>query len=762
MADWEEIKRLAADFQKVQLGSTTQRLSERNCIEIVQWLLDKKMIDLIFTIDGKEFLTPAHLIKDIKDELYVSGGRINLVDLAKTIGVDLSHINTHVNTVLKNQKGVHLILGQLIDSNYISKIINEINEKLNQQGQLNVGDLTIQYDLPGDFLQQTLEKNLGKTLQAKQDSNDPKIFYTEMFIAKTVSKLRGALLGLTKPVAVSYIVNNLGINDKLFFNLFDQVSAPGFLTNKLPGAQYVPNTHMKSQNEWIQNFYKQNNYLEYDALGRLGLSDYKTHVKKQFPEENLIYLNSCIISHEILDRLLDDIEDCISSSSILDLSTSLPSIFNDTDIEMIMEKILNAQRSQQIIVLGSWVLSKNFLDQLYDSCKNIANEHAKKSVESGQYQEYQTSLLVAASGRGHKVDEYEEKVDKKEERRKKATVGKSGGGAQGRETKTKSTKKVKGAQVKYSDTEIIDNENKKVLELVTYKDLEAIIGNKLDDEGLSECADDVINYILPKINQEALDIAQTLYTTTVADQTANRRQTHNELQNKLNILIGDIRLFEKGIKCLPPDAQPALYKYLLKSLCTDIVNEILNYLALETNQNVTTDNFNNDQRLKFVNELPAEYKNSLLPLLKSLSESNIDEFMLTVEEALKSCSMIIKKIDKKKDRSTILNHKHKLLEELNKCSDLALVLHLALMVVFTTATQCMLHVSGRHLHQILLFLKQYLVPEHFTEFNTYHDYITIMLSKGSEEENVKEKLKEMIPSIRNIANEYKKPGVEKS
>lgn len=42
------------------------------------------------------------------------------------------------------------------------------------------------------------------------------------------------------------------------------------------------------------------------------------------------------------------------------------------------------------------------------------------------------------------------------------------------------------------------------------------------------------------------------------------------------------------------------------------------------------------------------------------------------------------------------------------------------------------------------------------------DYVSLMLSGGSEEENVREKLKELVPSVRNIANEFKKPQIEKS
>ncbi len=39
MSDWEEIRRLAADFQRAQLAGSAQKLSERNCIEIVTKLI---------------------------------------------------------------------------------------------------------------------------------------------------------------------------------------------------------------------------------------------------------------------------------------------------------------------------------------------------------------------------------------------------------------------------------------------------------------------------------------------------------------------------------------------------------------------------------------------------------------------------------------------------------------------------------------------------------------------------------------------------
>lgn len=48
--------------------------------------------------------------------------------------------------------------------------------------------------------------------------------------------------------------------------------------------------------------------------------------------------------------------------------------------------------------------------------------------------------------------------------------------------------------------------------------------------------------------------------------------------------------------------------------------------------------------------LGQEYKAPLTALIKSTNGTSIEEFLTAAENALQSCSMILKKIDKKKDR----------------------------------------------------------------------------------------------------------------
>lgn len=77
-------------------------------------LIEKGLLEVIFTIDGKEYLTPDQLRREIEDELYVNGGRVNLVELSKILNVDLQKIFPVAEKFAADEPDVSLILGELI------------------------------------------------------------------------------------------------------------------------------------------------------------------------------------------------------------------------------------------------------------------------------------------------------------------------------------------------------------------------------------------------------------------------------------------------------------------------------------------------------------------------------------------------------------------------------------------------------------------------------------------------------------------------
>lgn len=82
--------------------------------------------------------------------------------------------------------------------------------------------------------------------------------------------------------------------------------------------------------------------------------------------------------------------------------------------------------------------------------------------------------------------------------------------------------------------------------------------------------------------------------------------------------------------------------------------------------------------------------------------------------------MIVKKVDKKKDRQLIIQHREKLLEQLQQCSEPALILHLTALILFTTITGCILHASGKFVSQILAFINSSMSDEQNKLLTKYH------------------------------------------
>ncbi|CAH0586918.1 unnamed protein product [Chrysodeixis includens] len=757
--DWDEIKRLAADFQKAQLSSTALRLSERNCIEIVTKLIELKLIDVIFTTDGKEYLTPQQLVKEIKDELYVHGGRINTVDLAKELNVDLSQINNSVSEITRG-KEVQLVSGYLIAHYYLEKVAREVNEKLQLQGQISVGELTLQYDLPAELLQHNvLEKHLGKIIIGKQDPSEPRTFYTEEYITRTKAKIRGALMGLLKPTPVTVIVNHCNLSDRLFLSLFDQLNAPGVLTGRQAGALYVPSCYTKSQNEWVMSFYKQNNYLEYDAISRLGISDPKGYVKRIFINEDLTFLSTCVIGSQIKQQLETALEECIASKSYLDVVSLLPSVLTDTDIENVLDGLL--KKSKSTILFDNTVFSNHYIENLKQACMPMTKEKAEKAVKSGKYQQfYMEKQLNKASDFG--TSHVDHKAERREERRRKAASGKGGGGTQGRETKTKAVKKHARSKQTVQDSDSdegpsVTKKSQTQLEIVSVDDVENIIKQTLENEGLEDLLTQVAEHLQGGLNQIGLTLAKETADKLLQDASQNRKQTHTSAQDKINILINDIKLYEKGIKSLPSDQQPQFVKYLLKSLGGDVLTEFCKYAANQCNLSVQGDVLTVEQRNKIINDLTDEFTKPIVSLNGTLLDQNMESFYQAVDVCLSEFGMILKKVDKKKDKLLIQNHREKLISELENCEEPALSLHLAVLAIFTIVTQNMLHASGRQVPIVISYLKTQLKEADYERLLQWHELVTKFLTSSEENKSeYEEKLLQELPALKLMVQEVKK------
>lgn len=776
--DWDEVKQLAADFQRAQLNSSLQKLSERNVIEIVNKLIEKKLITLYYTNDGKEYITPAQLRQEIIDETYLAKGRINLVDLANILNVNLSIVQAQANEIQKTDKEYQIILGQLIHKDYVRGVAVEINELLSKNGSVTIGELTKNYNLPGDFLLSTIESNLNTIIKnVTQDKSDPRLFYTDSFINRNRALIRGALLAINKPTQLIHIVKLVNVDLSVFNIIIDQLinskHIGGQLSNRssLNSCMYIPHHYIKEQNEYIDNFFKVNNYLEYDNLKRYNISEPVGFIKKHFASslDSMVFLNSCCVNDIIVEQIVSNVEEMLETNSVLDVSSVVPTIFNDQDIADVIAYLFkhkNINKTSNVSVyLNSVLVSDGFVakvKQPFLADSQVMKDKCDALVKSGEYLAY----LMKNATRKDVEDEKSEKggVNKKEERRKKATSGKTGGGAQGRETKMKSVKnKMRSKKEIEESDEDVDNEVDDKLRVVSKEDILAYVEteNLLVDVDLVDpesFLDELSKALLPDLNKIGLAVCAELYESSLQNN-SDKRKVFTQFETKILSMYYDLILYSKTVKLFDAELKAQLNKHLLKTLANEAINIIVVYLA--KNEFEESPDLTLDMRNKLVTQINTpDIVKKLNALIKA---GNIEDFLANLEIVFQSIDIYIKKLDKKKEKSIVLNHKHILIEQLKQTTNEnhALLLHLATLILFTIIHDHILLASGKFVYNILLHLKAHLSSDLYGELMSYHENVVKLFTFGDGERAKEEKeeviawLNERSERVREIAVQYK-------
>ena len=593
MGDWEEIRRLAADFQRAQLSGTVNKLSERNCVELVAKLVELRLVEVIYTTDGKEYLTHQQLAREIRDELWVAGGRVGLVELASTLSVDFSQVELAAGNLVKGDRELHLVLGQLVSSKYIESLCVQINEKLQQAGTISLPSLTKVYDLPADFLIEQVHERLGSIIEGFKDDNDPKVLLTSSHVARNRAKIRGVLSAITVPTSVSSIIAKFDFNEKLFFSLAEELVRTGRLPGAMSGgrsagkATYIPHSYARAQAAWVDSFYASNGYLEYEAVSRLGIQDPVVFLKKKFGADiDVVYLTSCCIGRTIQEQLEAVVEDALSSGGWCDVSVQLPSVLTAEDATSLIQSVLKS-KSSAILLGDSVILSHSLLNKLVAGQEMEMEARAARDVESG-------AVAQAMVEQGASDVDKEAVRDKKEERRKKAAGGSAGGGAQGRQTKTKSTKKKGGKKRDDEDwSDDDDNSKKSVVKSLKGKSKElefksvAQLEESIKLSGLmidfpEEMLEEVSEMLVEQLNRKYRELAREKFNASLASSLQNKKRTHGDLTDKIKTVHTTLRLGEKGVtEFSKEEHRAALGKHLIKGHCTEIVNEMFLFVAEE-------------------------------------------------------------------------------------------------------------------------------------------------------------------------------------
>uniref|UniRef100_A0A667ZHR4 E3 UFM1-protein ligase 1 n=1 Tax=Myripristis murdjan TaxID=586833 RepID=A0A667ZHR4_9TELE len=775
--DWEEIRRLAADFQRAQFADTVQRLSERNCIEIIMKLIQDKKLDVVHTLDGKEYITPAQISKEIRDELYVHGGRINVVDLQQIINVDLVHVESRAIDIAKSDKGVQLILGQLIDENYLDRLAEEVNDKLQEAGMITISELCKNYDLPGDFLTEELSKRVGKLLQGEMDQYNKGVIFTPAFVARHKSRIRGLFSAITRPTPISNMMGVFGFQEHLLYSVLEELVNTGRLKGTVVGgrqdkAVYIPDIYSKTQNTWVDSFLQQNGYLEFDALIRLGIPDPSSYIKKRFKSSKLLFLRAACVGQALVDQVEASVEEAVSSATWTDIQPILPSCLSMEDVGMLISQAMrnaNVQSSARLLG-GTVVVSEKFISNCVSLFDEAMQHKAQKEVKNNPVfliteEDLKQASLVTESTALSKKEKREA------ERRKKATGW------------------LKLPQLTLRFSSRTQQNNKPAQRGATYKQTEVPFMAQEEivavlEERVSDCPEEILSelaeHLVRPLTKAYQEVVRTVFMSSSSSPSGtNKKKSLKDLQEEITNLYNNIRLFEKGTKFFSDETQVHIAKHVLKTVCTDVTNILVNFLAADMMMSVENPcTITSEVRVKILGKLPEETKGPLMKLHNCLNGKTIEDFLSNIETSAEVCGFMLKKGDKKKERQALFLHRQALTEQLKDTEDPALVLHLTSVLLFQASTHCVLHAPGRCVPQIIGTLMGR-IPEQQQLLSRYQSLVVKQLVSQSqgrkqdekdedgdkceeqdgEAEAIRCELKSLMPEVKDLVLSQRKTSV---
>ncbi|XP_037104001.1 E3 UFM1-protein ligase 1 [Syngnathus acus] len=745
-SEWEEIRRLAADFQRAQFADTALRLSERDCIEIIARLVQDKKVEVVHTIDGKEYVTPAQISREIREELDRHGGRVNILELQQMINVNWVDVESRASDIAKSDRSVQLVLGQLVDDTYLNRVAEEVNDRLQEAGLIGISELCKSYDLPGDFLHDELAKRIGKVIQGELDQYSRGVIFTPAYVARHTAKIRGLFSAITRPTPVSGLLGAFGLQEHLLNGVLEELLTSGRLRGSVVGgrqdnAVYIPEIYSKTQNHWVDAFLQQNGYLEFDSLTRLGIPEPVGHIKKRFKDRKLLFLGAACVSQALVEQAEAEAEEAVNSATWSDMRGVLPSCLSDEDAAAAIEQAMrNADvQTAAVLLAGTVVVSQKWIGECLALFDRSVQERAQKEFKRNPVllitEEDVKRAAVAENASGAC------KKDKREVERKgkgaAAEPAKAGGGGNAREIRTRKTKK-KGKREEDEEESPAPPKKQEEAPFMTPEQIQAALEERLSGGGggdfpqeiLPELAEQLVRP-LSKRYQEALRQLAASSACPLAPG-ANRKSV-KDLQEELTNLYNNIRLFDKGAKLFSDETQALVAKHVLRSVGSRAANILVNFLAADLMMSVEEPAaMSAELRAKILSKVSDETKAPLMKLHNSLSAKSTADFLDNLESSAEACGFLLKKADKKKERAAFLLHRRTLAEQLKEARDPALVLHLTGALLFQDSTHCILHAPGRCVPQIVQVLAGRIPPEKHALLTLYQSLVVKQLTGRSQ------------------------------
>ena len=733
-------------------------LSERNTVELIIKLRELSYLgnDLLFTTSGREYITRDKLKDELYDTLNEHGGRLSLVDLPTLMGMDLGHCQTAAESLAKEKKDeVSVMHGEVFSSLYFDDLMSEIDENLQVSGVLALGDVARANGLSMEMVTSKVTGNVGTVIHGKLDGG---VLYTESFIERVKSQLRGALRGATVPLVLSSLKKDLGLDalpavGAFLPSLTEELVKESTLPGKIVSGSWIPDVYESGQQEAVKAFYSQNHYLSKSYMNKHGIDRPDEYMKKLDPDA--IMLDTCFASNNIIHPIVASLEESVQAGSWADVQDLVPADLTQADAISLLEFITNSKsfpslQSNSAVLADVYVVSNDYIHSIRLALEKQAEHTAREDHQKKKSEITDDSKQKSLSQSGmKKTSDDEDDWD---------TSGKGGKGKKGK-GKKKGKQPVKTQKNSSNSKQVAADNNsssfKSIDSLVKF-----IVEMNPDVDGYDDLVMAIAANLLTFVAAAYDAAANEIFTAGAARRKSIKDAASRHLQSFFNYL----ELFSNGAKKLFAEDEEqcnALNKHLMRTTASSCVDALLYFLladvatqeeedVLDVDQYVQTP-MSPSQRAAAIDQAPSDLSQPLAGLTSSLQSNKvtIDEFQTTLQDVAESSGVRIKPLDKKTESRLAQELKVSLTQQVETADYAPAILSAAVPLIALKRAGSCVSIPGRSLGPAIKVLNGFLEPDEYASLDALHQQVVAHL-KGEDGSSLDDAL---VASVKKLALE---------
>eukprot|EP00658_Telonema_sp_P-2_P083668 TRINITY_DN9123_c0_g1_i5.p1 TRINITY_DN9123_c0_g1~~TRINITY_DN9123_c0_g1_i5.p1 ORF type:complete len:642 (-),score=191.27 TRINITY_DN9123_c0_g1_i5:218-2143(-) len=566
-----------------------------------------------------------------------------------------------------------------------------------------VGEISQRFDMPTELVESSLTHRISSGLIQAQAR--PGKFYTHNFVQMQRSKIRGLLAGATSPMSMSHLIQTYRFEKEILVSTLDDLINEGRLPGAVTGnsrerATFTPAIFVRGQRSGVESFYKQNGYVEYSRLKKVGIHDPVKHIQ-QNTDWDCQLLDTCAVSANTMEMIEVSIQEAVQHGGSIRISYFAPSCLSPGDFYQLTRRIKALNTGRSVVLKDDFVVATALIDQLKTKVSAEVTDHISKeaTVMSRSSSTLSTTSKPPAAaehkpkkkhrkgkrrGQASSDDEPEpepvvaasSKLDKKARRADKRA--------------TKAGKKALSGGAAEDDGQASD-ENP--FDPARFRELLPAWLQEMDcEEDDEELVALLAELLVPFAGEELARLKESIWSGSVTA----RRKRQELFVKAFEAAVAQLHLYNKGFAAAGGEVE-ALELALVKEIGGQLQNEVVLNAAyhagmdeaekIESSRELTV-----QSRQRILRALPKESQKALTPLSEAKTGEDLLAACYSVSDV---CDVYLKPSDKKTERSVVHSRTKELEEELGQQLNVLDGLVLAVQLLHVRQTKTLLFVNTK-------------------------------------------------------------------